>query len=182
MMKLRSSRLWWLVCAAFLLLLVGGGGTAVFAHDAVIERSSPANGEVLPEAPTQVVAWFAEELVSGESSLAVFDAQGQQRDNGDGGVDLNDPDHASMIVTLPPLPDGSYTVQWRAVLLDGDASSGAFAFAIGENQTVALPAAPATGGAGRFEGAPLYLAVGLTAVILLLGVIFFRRRAAKSHA
>lgn len=33
-------------------------------------------------------------------------------DKRDGGVDLNDSDHASMIVNLPTLPDGVYTVHW----------------------------------------------------------------------
>lgn len=159
------------------LLMIGGLVTAVSAHDAVITRSTPANGEVLDESPAQVVAWFAEELMSGDSTIAVFDAQGQQRDNGDGGVDLNDPDHASMVVSLPPLPDGSYTVQWHAVLLDGDASDGAFAFAVGQDQTVQPVAATAvdTGGAG-FSGGTWLIALGLAAVILFLLFFFVLRR------
>ncbi len=164
-----------------LLMLAGGWVTAVFAHDAAIIRSTPANGEVLNESPAQVVAWFAEELVSGESSLSVFDTQGQQRDNGDGGVDLNDPDHASMIVTLPPLPDGSYTVQWHAVLLDGDASDGAFAFAVGEGQSVApVPetASLAENGAGFFSSAWIIVG-GLVIVGLLIVIFLFKGRAAK---
>jgi hypothetical protein len=125
----------------------------------------------LDESPPEVIAWFAEELVSGESSITVFNTQGNQVDNGDGGVDLNDLDHASMIVTLPSLPDGSYTVQWHAVLLDGDATDGAFAFAVGEGQTVIQPAvstAPDDNQTGLWPGL-FAAAAGLILVLLLLG-------------
>ena len=123
-----------------LLLLLVGIVTVVSAHDAIITKSTPANGEILAAAPSEVMAWFTEELVSSESTMTVFSAEGEQVDNADGGVNLNDPDHASMIVTLPPLPDGSYTVQWHAALLDGDMSDGAFTFAVGEGQKI-IPAA-----------------------------------------
>ncbi|MCA9875456.1 MAG: copper resistance protein CopC [Anaerolineales bacterium] len=174
-MKAKVSRLSYVL---WVFLLMGGWVTAVSAHDAVITKSSPANGEVLSESPDQVVAWFTEELISGESTMKVFDAQGKQRDNGDGGVDLTDPDHASMIVTLPPLPDGSYTVQWHAVLVDGDASDGAFAFAVGDSQPVVQPAATASS-----SGVPIgWLAVilGVTAVILAVAGYFWRRPSKSS--
>lgn len=113
--------------------------TAVFAHQVTILKSTPASGEVLQQSPSEVAAWFNEELVSSESGMIVINTQGIRIDNGDGGIDLKDPDHASMIVTLPPLPDGSYTVQWHATLLDGDDAEGAFAFAVGEGQSIVMP-------------------------------------------
>jgi len=165
-----------------LVLLLVGMVTAVSAHDAVVIKSTPANGEVLAKAPTDVTAWFEEELISGESSMSVFNTQGVQVDNGDGGVDLNDPDHASMIVTLPLLPDGSYTVQWHAALLDGDASDGAFAFAIGEGQTV-VPAAVPTAAAveessSQSSTSTIPMIVGGLFVILLITGLVIRRRQA----
>jgi methionine-rich copper-binding protein CopC len=159
-------------------MLLAGLVTAVSAHDAVIIKSIPANGDVLTEPPSEVAAWFAEELVSGQSTMTVFSAQGTQIDNGDGGVDLNDPDHASLIVTLPPLSDGSYTVQWHVTLLDGDASDGAFAFAVGEGQSVIPAVAPAvtkedsSGPSGSIITA---VAAGLV-VLLFIGVLAMRRR------
>ncbi len=165
------------------ILVLAGMVTAVFAHDAAIVKSIPANGEVLAESPPKVTAWFEEELVSSESTLSVFDTTGTQVDNGDGGVDLNDPDHASMIVTLPPLPDGAYTVQWRAALLDGDATNGAFSFAVGEGQTAAPVVAPTAAPAAE-EGSsqPSFgiLAVAIIGlfIVLLIGGLAIRRRQA----
>ncbi|MEJ2747475.1 MAG: copper resistance protein CopC [Anaerolineae bacterium] len=165
-----------------LVALLVGMVTAVSAHDAAIVKSIPANGDVLAESPPQVKAWFEEELVSGESTMAVFNAQGEQVDNGDGGVDLNDPNHAIMIVTLPSLPDGSYTVQWHAMLLDGDATDGAFAFAVGEGQSVASAAvttsAPAVDSSSSSSTSVIAIvAVGLFILLLIAGLIIRRRQA-----
>jgi methionine-rich copper-binding protein CopC len=148
---------------------------SVAAHDAAIIKSAPANGDVLDESPSEVIAWFAEELVSGESTITVFDTQGNQVDNGDGGVDLNDPDHASMMVTLPSMPDGSYTVQWHAVLLDGDATDGAFAFAVGIGQPVSQPAVPVKSQNGWSPGL-IIAAAGFILVLLLISVLLLRIR------
>ncbi|MCB9419931.1 MAG: copper resistance protein CopC [Ardenticatenaceae bacterium] len=163
-------------------VLLAGMVTAVFAHDATIVKSIPANGEVLAESPPQVKTWFEEELVSGESTMRVFNTQGEQADNGDGGVDLNDPNHAIMIVTLPPLPDGSYTVQWHATLLDGDASDGAFAFAVGKGQSV-IPAAVPNSAAAAESSSPspvdiiAVVFVGLFVLLLIVSLVIRRRQA-----
>jgi hypothetical protein len=82
--------------------------------------------------PSEIRAWFGEEMKTGVSTLQVFTAEGQRVDNGDGGVDLNDPEHASMVVTLPPLPEGEYLVRWYVVLLDDDASESTFNFFVGD--------------------------------------------------
>lgn len=159
-------------------MVLGCWATAVTAHEAALIKSVPANGETLAEAPAVVTAWFAEELVSGESNMTVFDGQGNQVDNGGGGVDLNDPEHASMIVTLPSLPDGAYTVQWHAVLIDGDATDGAFAFAIGEGQTAAQPTVPAAPQAEQARPAS-GVWIGIASfffVLLLAGGLVLRQR------
>ncbi|MCB8988286.1 MAG: hypothetical protein H6661_11110 [Ardenticatenaceae bacterium] len=72
----------------------------------------------------------------------------------------------------------SYTVQWHAVLVDGDASDGAFAFAVGDSQPVVQSAAPASS-----SGVPIgWLAVilGVTAVILAVAGYFWRRPSKSS--
>lgn len=175
-----------MVQVCVLIVLLGGVVTAVFAHSAALLKTEPANGAVLAESPPTVTAWFAEELASGESSLKVFDTSGQQVDNGDGGVDLNDPDHASMVVTLPALPNGSYTVQYHILLLDGDATDGAFAFAVGEGETVVLPAEPVTDSLPTTEStaevggsSAVWFLSGVLAVLLMAGGVFvwgLRRR------
>ena len=162
----------WLIC------LTLAGSSAAFAHEAIILKTFPAVGEVLDESPPQVIIWFAEELVSADSDLTVVNRAGVRVDEGDGGVDLNDPDHASMIVSLPLLPDGSYTVVWQTALLDGDIASGTFDFVVGEVETVPLAASAAQPGRAPAVGLSAALVVGVISLVLTSG-LFFRRR--RSH-
>ncbi len=118
-------------------LLLVTAVSLVSAHAVALLRSDPANGSILVQSPTEIRAWFGEEMQTGVSTLQVFSADGQRMDNGDGGVDLNDPDHASMVVTVPPLPDGEYLVRWYVVLLDGDASESSFNFYVGDEASAA---------------------------------------------
>lgn len=103
-----------------------------YAHLVEMLSSFPENGAIVAEAPRVITAVFNEEMQTETSTFRVFDAQGDQIDDGSGGIDLNDPDHASMMVSVPPLAEGAYTVRWRGVLLDGDATAGAFNFFVGD--------------------------------------------------
>ena len=118
-------------------LLLATAVSLVSAHAVSLLRSDPANGSILNQSPAEIHAWFGEEMKTGVSTLQVFSAAGQRMDNGDGGVDLNDPDHASMVVMVPPLPDGEYLVRWYVVLLDDDASESSFNFYVGDEVTAA---------------------------------------------
>lgn len=110
---------------------------STLAHEAQLLESSPANGAILDDAPQQVSARFSEELVFEESWIRVLNSEGAPVDNGDGGVDLNNPDRDTLLATLPDsLPEGVYTVEWHVVLLDGDATKGAFTFTIGHPTAV----------------------------------------------
>jgi methionine-rich copper-binding protein CopC len=145
------------------------------AHSGLVE-SQPANGALLEHAPERVVATFSEELDSSLSSMSVFDAQGAQVDNGDGGVDLNDLEHKSMIVSLPPLPAGTYTVHWNALSSeDGDESAGDFTFTVSIGDADSAPAVrPAERSDGLIAGA---VTAGLI-ILVAAAVIVWRRRSA----
>ncbi|MCI0519024.1 MAG: copper resistance protein CopC [Chloroflexi bacterium] len=114
-----------------ILLAALTGASRASAHNVILLRSEPAVGAALAAAPVEVRAWFNEEMQTGVSKIQVFDASGAQVDKGDGGVDLNDPDHASMVVSLPALGEGAYKVRWQVVLLDGDPTTGEFSFYVG---------------------------------------------------
>jgi methionine-rich copper-binding protein CopC len=116
------------------------------AHSSVV-KSEPASGAVLNQSPQRVVAWFSQELETRLSTIQVFDAEGRQVDNGDGSVDLDDPDHASMLVSLPPsLPAGVYTVRWTVVsTVDSDLTEGEFAFGVGAGTVVPEPGSTPSG-------------------------------------
>lgn len=120
-------KLIWLVALAILMTF-----RAVSAHEVEFLKSDPENGAIIAQSPAQIRAWFGEELQTGVSILQVFDANGQRVDSGDGQVDLTDPDHASLVVDVPALPEGAYLVRWYIVLLDGDASESSFSFFVGD--------------------------------------------------
>jgi copper resistance protein C len=121
------------------LLLAFSAGVAS-AHETTVVQSEPADGATVAASPSQVTAKFSEELDTQGSTMVVLDGSGRQVSDGPGKVDLDDPDHATMIATLPsPLVDGKYTVNWHAVLTDGDASDGSFTFTV---QAAGDPATP----------------------------------------
>lgn len=138
--------------------------TAVSAHSELV-KSKPQAGDALDSSPAQVTTWFSQELESQSSSLRVFDSQNNQVDNGDGSVDLNDLDHLSMVVSLPPLQAGIYTVRWVSVSVeDGDAEEGELTFSV-------------TSGTGPVEtyapsgNTSLGWVISIVAVILILAVL-----------
>lgn len=150
----------------------------------ILIKSDPADGSVLEQSPSQVMAWFDSELET-DSTLQVFDLEGNQVDNRDGGVDLYDPDHASMVVSVPLLPDGVFIVQWKAVLADGDTVESVFTFGVGESgeavgqvqpDQIAVVQNPSP--AGDNEGFPLGLlaaSIGTLVLVIVGGVLYFRR-------
>lgn len=101
------------------------------AH-AVLLKSDPHDEEVRRHSPERVIVWYNQEIETRLSTLRVFDGQGRRVDKRDGYVDLNDPDHTSMIVSLPvPLPVSRYMVRWTAVSAeDGDRTKGKFIFRV----------------------------------------------------
>lgn len=115
--------------AALLLLIIYV--TRVAAHTITVVHSDPAADAVVAGQLTQVMAQFDEELATKRSTMQVLAANGQPVSEGNGAVDLNDPDHQTLIAHLPtPLPNGAYTVQWHVVLTDGDVSDGQFRFTV----------------------------------------------------
>ncbi|MFW6069048.1 MAG: copper resistance CopC family protein, partial [Chloroflexota bacterium] len=128
--------------AAFVLLLTFGllllGPARPARAHAAFSHSDPAPGSVLPEHTHQVTIWFTEPLEPEFSEIQVLNTEGQQVDNGNSEV-LPD-DETAMTVSLPTLPDGTYTVVWRNVsTVDGHSLRGSFVLSFGE----ALPGAAA---------------------------------------
>jgi methionine-rich copper-binding protein CopC len=69
---------------------------------------------VLNVPPTVVRLWFAGELDSFDSALAVYDAQDRQIDLGDAGVNHEDR-HLLRVSLSGDLQPGQYIVRWTAV-------------------------------------------------------------------
>ena len=142
------------------------------AHSLLL-KSEPENETILEESPEQVIGWFSQELETGLSSIRVFNDQGGQVDNGDGGVDLNDPDHTTMIATLPgDLVGGRYTVRWTAVSVeDGDVVEGMFTYSVASGDHAGGQGSvtqPSTTNAETPGWTLWWIVAGFAAVVVLL--------------
>lgn len=104
--------------------------SAVSAH-ANLERADPAPNTALSEPPTVIRLWFTEPLEPNFSHINLRDVDGSIIQTLPSQIDPADP--KMMFLTPGSLPDGLYTVSWRAVsTTDGHQTIGSFPIAIGE--------------------------------------------------
>jgi copper transport protein len=120
--------------AAFLAFLVfalaGTLGPAPVAAHANLDRAEPAVRSAVPVAPAEIRLFFTEPPELRYSEIAVYDANLQRREQGQLRAIPGDP--LGMAIDLQPLPEGNYTVAWKALSsVDGHTTTGSFAFAVG---------------------------------------------------
>ncbi len=116
---------WPFLLTAGLLLLMA---TTAWGH-AFPDHSEPRVGSVLLTPPPRVRLWFDGMLEPAFSTITVIDANNQQVDKGDGGV--NPADHTVLEASLPPLPAGKYRIVWSVVDHDGHRTEGDLSFSVG---------------------------------------------------
>ena len=108
--------------------------STAFAHSTLI-RTMPRADAVEQESPEEVVLEFNEPVETALGSIRVFNADGER-------VDLNEitrPSGPEVAVALQDdLPNGTYTVAWRAISADSDPINGAFVFHVGERGAAAF--------------------------------------------
>ena len=150
--------------------LLGANGT-VSAHAELLEVV-PADGAVVPEAPSGVTLRFSEEVSLTGGSVRVLD------DAGD--VVADDPTVVGDTINLPlpaGMSDGTYTVAWAVISADSHRISGASVFHIGAPSATG----PVAGGVGSDDdvswalraGTTALLAVGYAAVLFAVGLAWF---------
>jgi methionine-rich copper-binding protein CopC len=100
---------------------------AADAH-AVLVRSSPGSRAALHQPPDRVSLWFNERLEPAYSAVSVWDARETQVDLRDVRVAPEDP--RRLIVSLPALKPGAYSVRYRVLSVDGHVVEGRFAFTV----------------------------------------------------
>lgn len=94
----------------------------------MLQRAEPRVESRLKRAPDEVKLTFTERLEPAYSAVRVLNDQGVQVDRRDSRVDRANP--ALLRATLPPLPPGTYKVQWRVLSIDADVTEGSFMFRI----------------------------------------------------
>jgi len=111
----------------------------VFAHASLLKSNPEANAS-LPRPPVQIELFFSEALESSFSSITVLNSDAASVDSNDSRVDAAD--STRMTVSLRSIPDGVYTVSWKALSsVDGHLTTGSFPFAVGNVVPSALAAA-----------------------------------------
>ncbi|MBI2867640.1 MAG: copper resistance protein CopC [Chloroflexi bacterium] len=153
-------------------LPVFGGRHRVFAH-ANLSRAEPAPDTALADPPQRVAIWFTEPLEPAFSEVRVLDARGRQVDNRDSAVDRSD--RTAMTVTLPPLPEGVYTVAWKNLsAVDGHSVRGSYVFSI-RVPISSQPAAQATSSQPLLQSKadPVFRWLALLGVLSLFGGLAF---------
>ncbi|MFE7129773.1 copper resistance protein CopC [Streptomyces sp. NPDC057638] len=163
-----------LMVAALGTLLATAGPAA--AH-ATLTGSDPADGAVVATAPQRVTLTFSEPMSMGKDSIRVLEPSGERADAATVS-DLSRTGTASYAVgLLPGLPDGTYTVAWKAISADSHPIAGAFTFSIGAPSATTVSVGDGTQGGGavgvlydvaRYAAYAGYaLMVGAAAFILL---------------
>ena len=111
----------------------------VLAHANLLVTVPEANA-TLDRPPAQIELFFSEPIADSFSTIEVLDISGKRVDGEDAHVDPADP--TRMTVSLRSMPDGVYTVNWRALSsVDSHVTAGAYPFAVGDVEAAALEAA-----------------------------------------
>jgi copper resistance protein C len=101
--------------------------SVAWAH-AFLDHADPKVGSTVTNSPPVIKIWFTQQLEPVFSSIMVQDEQGKQLDKKD--MHLDDKDKSLMIISVPGLPAGTYTVIWHAVSVDTHRTQGSFKFTI----------------------------------------------------
>ena len=113
----------------FLILVIGV--PSAYAHPFLLD-SEPSQAVNAPIDTTQIITKYSEAVEIDFSELKVFDSNGNQIDNGDTAYYEGE---SSLVITIPPLEDGIYTVTSKVLSkVDGHLVRAAIIFGVGEAQ------------------------------------------------
>ncbi len=98
-----------------------------FAH-AHLQSANPAANSTVAAVPAELSCNFTEALEPRFSQLQVQDAAGKQVDSGDMHLAPGNP--KQMVIGLPKLGAGVYTVVWHATSVDTHKTEGRFTFTV----------------------------------------------------
>ena len=97
------------------------------AHSMLV-KAEPPRRAVLAKAPGQVRLWFNEDIEGDYASLAVLDAD--KHPVTDAKPTLASDDPKSIVLPLPELAPGKYSVKFRVLSVDGHVVDSAFDFTV----------------------------------------------------
>ena len=112
---------------AVMAMAMGLPVTPALAH-ALLVKAEPPRRAVLTEAPSQIRLWFNEEIEGAYSSLVVLDAE--KNSVTEVTLHLAPDDRKSIVLPLPDLASGKYSVTFRVLSVDGHVVESSFDFTV----------------------------------------------------
>src|SRR5687768_13332984 len=106
---------------------VGLHSTPALAH-AMLVKAEPARRAQLTQTPTQVRLWFNEEVEKDYASLAVLDPAKAPVTDASPEISADDP--KAIVLALPELAPGKYTVKFRVLSVDGHVVDSSYDFTV----------------------------------------------------
>jgi methionine-rich copper-binding protein CopC len=99
-----------------------------FAHAALV-KSDPARRATLTKSPKQIRLWFSERLEPAYASVTLRrDGDANDIETAKASVDAGDP--KLLVLDLPELAPGDYTVKYRVLSVDGHTVDYGYTFSI----------------------------------------------------
>lgn len=114
------------IVSAVVVIVMSFHVTAVQAH-AQLVKTEPARRAVLDKAPTEVRLWFSEEIEGFYTTLTVLDAD--KTPVTEAKPHISD-DPKLVVLPLPELPDGKYSVKFRVLSVDGHIVESSFNYTV----------------------------------------------------
>ena len=153
-----------------LLLALVAFPLSAHAHPAMV-RSVPARDATLTVAPSAIRLTFSEPVEAALTSLTVQGPDGSAVVLGK----MSHPADSAQVIVAPigaPLPNGMYTVKWRAAGKDGHGTRGQFSFTVAVVAAVRPAGTAEAGEVSPFDASsPLYAGVRFTRYVGLLSLI-----------
>ena len=118
-----------MMTASALLMMLGAGlhSTPVLAH-AMLVKAEPPRRAQLVQPPKEVRLWFNEEVEKDYASLAVLDSAKAPVTESKPHIAPDDP--KAIVLPLPELAHGKYTVKFRVLSVDGHVVDSSYDFTV----------------------------------------------------
>ncbi|WP_258364499.1 copper resistance CopC family protein [Nitrosomonas sp. Nm84] len=100
---------------------------SVMAH-ATLVKSDPPRRASLSIPPKQIQLWFNEKIEGSYASVAVLDSNKKSITDNSPEVVSDDP--KSVVLNIPEIESGRYTVQYRVMSVDGHVIESSFDFSV----------------------------------------------------
>jgi hypothetical protein len=116
-----------LVAGAAMVMVLCVYAASALAHSMLV-KAEPPRRAVLTQSPTQIQLWFNEEIEGDYASLVVFDAE--KHPVTEIKPQLAPNDRKSIVLPLPELSPGKYSVKFRVLSVDGHVVESYFDFSV----------------------------------------------------